>query len=249
MSAATYIYQEPHRFRAGVGALLVHGVFFALLYFGISWHTEQPQGMVVDIWDSLPEEKVAPVKRVEPVKPLEPVKPPEPERPVVQPKADINLAKKKVPEIKPVEIKKPVEIRKPVEIKKPVEGPQGEEARPAQPSAEEIERAKQMAQAQSAITSEIGKYKGLISSKIRRNVVMPPDVPFGVKAEFDVVLIPGGSVLSERLSKTSGNSAYDSAVERAILKAQPLPLPPDVGMFNYFRELHLSFCPERDPCN
>ncbi len=249
MSAATYIYQEPHRLWAGVGALLVHGFFFVLLYFGISWHTEQPQGMVVDIWDSLPEEKVAPVKRVEPVKPLEPVKPPEPERPVVQPKADINLAKKKVPEIKPVDTKKPVEIRKPVETKTPVEGPQGEEARPAQPSAEEIERARQMAQAQAAITSEIGKYVGLIRSKIRRNIVMPPDVPFGVKAEFDVVLIPGGSVLSAQLSKSSGKPAYDSAVERAILKAQPLPLPPDVGMFNYFRELHLSFCPEGDPCN
>ncbi|MGO8754467.1 MAG: cell envelope integrity protein TolA [Gallionellaceae bacterium] len=245
MSSATDIYQEPHRFLAGVGALFVHGLFFALLYFVISWHTEQPQGMVVDIWDSLPEEKVAPVKRVEPVKPLEPVKPPEPERPVVQPKADINLAKKKIPEVKPVENKKPAEIKNPP----PVQGRQGVEANPVEPSAEEIERARQMAQAQAAITSEIGKYVGLIRSKIRRNIVMPPDVPFGVKAEFDVVLIPGGSVLSAQLSKSSGKPAYDSAVERAILKAQPLPLPPDVGMFNYFRELHLSFCPEGDSCN
>jgi len=32
-------------------------------------------------------------------------------------------------------------------------------------------------------------------------------------------------------------------VERAILKSQPLPLPPDVTLFNRFRELKLVFRP------
>ncbi len=247
MSAAAYIYQDPYRLPAGMLALLVHGVFFVLLYFGISWHSQQPQGMVVDIWTSLPEPKAAPAKPVAPVRP-EPVRPPEPARPVVQPKAEIELAKKKLPEIKPAEIKKPPEVKKPPEKKKPAEQ-QAVEAKPVEQSAEEIERARQAAEAQAAITSEIGKYVGLIQSKIRRNIVMPPDVPNGVKAEFDVVLIPGGTVLSKKLSMSSGIPAYDSAVERAILKAQPLPLPPDVGMFNHFRELHLSFCPEEGSCN
>jgi colicin import membrane protein len=248
MSAVAYTYQDPKRFLAGFFALVVHGVFFALLYLGINWRTVQPQGMIVDIWTSLPEEKAAPVKHAEPVKAVEPVKQPEPERPVAPPRAEINLPKKKKPEVKPVEIRKPVEVKKP-EIKPPVEKQVGAEARPSEPTPEEIARAKQVAEAQAAITSEIGKYVGLIRSKIRRNIVMPPDVPFGVKAEFDVVLIPGGTVLNESLSKTSGNSAYDSAVERAILKASPVPLPQDVLMFKYFRELHLTFCPEGDSCN
>jgi colicin import membrane protein len=34
-------------------------------------------------------------------------------------------------------------------------------------------------------------------------------------------------------------------VERAILKAQPLPLPPDPAMFKEFRELNLIFRPEQ----
>jgi colicin import membrane protein len=46
------------------------------------------------------------------------------------------------------------------------------------------------------------------------------------------------------LTKSSGNEAYDSAVERAILKAQPLPLPPaEQNMFNKFRDLRLKFSP------
>jgi colicin import membrane protein len=52
-------------------------------------------------------------------------------------------------------------------------------------------------------------------------------------------------VLSAKLTKPSGNEAYDSAVERAIFKAQPLPLPQDVALFNKFRELHLTFKPEK----
>jgi colicin import membrane protein len=61
-----------------------------------------------------------------------------------------------------------------------------------------------------------------------------------------VTLLPGGMVLKAELTKPSGNAAYDSAVERAIKKAQPLPLPPDVKLFGSFRELHLTFRPIKD---
>jgi len=60
-----------------------------------------------------------------------------------------------------------------------------------------------------------------------------------------VVLLPGGEVLSVKLRKSSALALYDSAVERAILKAQPLPLPPDPSMFKHFRELNLIFRPEQ----
>jgi colicin import membrane protein len=60
-----------------------------------------------------------------------------------------------------------------------------------------------------------------------------------------VTLLPGGAVLKAELKKSSGNAAYDKAVERAILKSDPLPLPPDVQLFNRFRELDLLFKPEK----
>ena len=250
MSAITY--SEPYKLPAGILALAVHAAFLALLYFGISWQTQPPQGMVVDIWDKLPAPETAPekveppVEKAEPPKPVVPPKLVEPVRPVVPPKADIELAKEKQ-QAKPVEVKKPVEMKQPLKATKPVEKPQ-----PVVPKLSEAEQAEQSARAEQALAraaqdAAVGKvvdeYKARIVAKIRRNIVMPPDVPNNAKAEFDVTLLPGGSLLNARLVKTSGNAAYDGAVERAIIKAQPLPLPPDVALFNKFRELHLIFSP------
>jgi len=245
MSAITY--SEPYKLPAGMLALAVHVAFIALLYFGVSWQAQPPQGMVVDIWESLPAPEIAPAK-VEPPPPEQPpvekVELPKPEAP---PKADIELAKKKKPQVKPVEVKKPAEIKKTVEVIKPVETPH-----PVAPTISEAERAEQNARAEqarvraeqaAAVGKVVDEYKAKIVAKIRRNIVMPPDVPSNAKAEFDVTLLPGGSLLGARLVKASGNAAYDSAVERAIVKSQPLPLPQDVALFNKFRELHLIFSP------
>ncbi len=239
MSTLAYSYSEPYKLPAGVLALVVHGAFFALLYFGVNWHSEPPQGMVVDIWNALPAPQVESVK-VEPppvpqVEQPKSIELPKLAEPVVPPKADIALPDKKQ-KIKPSKPAKPVEI-KPVQPKKyePVQAVQ---------AAQDGARAAQAAAAAAPITNDVGKYIGLIRSRIRRNIVMPPDVQDNMQAEFDVILIPGGSVLSAKLTKSSGNRAYDDAVERAISKAQPLPLPPDVSLFKRFRELHLTFTPK-----
>ncbi len=248
MSAA--VYDEPYKLPAGALALAVHGAFFALLYFGISWQALPPQGMVVDIWDSLPEMKSDPAKVVppeaeqaEPPKPVEPQKLAEPVQPIVPPKADIELTKKKKPKAKPVEIRKPAELKKSVELKNPpVEQKKITEAEKAQQAAQ-AEQERVHAEQAAAIGRVVDEHRARIVAKIRRNIVMPPDVPDNARAEFDVTLLPGGSVLSAKLTKPSGKEAYDSAVERAIFKAQPLPLPSDVALFNKFRELHLIFSP------
>ena len=99
----------------------------------------------------------------------------------------------------------------------------------------------QQASAQAKLKNE---YVERIRTRIRRFVVLPPNIQGNPKAEFDVVLLPGGEVLGVKLKRASGNAAYDSAVERAILKAQPLPLPPDPAMFKDFRELNLEFRPQ-----
>jgi colicin import membrane protein len=69
-------------------------------------------------------------------------------------------------------------------------------------------------------------------------------VPDEARAEFAVTVLPGGEVLNARLLKSSGHRAYDEAVERAIIKAQPLPLPTEPGLFNRFREMKLGFRPK-----
>jgi len=251
MSTLAYSYPEPYKLPAGILALVVHVAFFALLFFGVNWHNEQPQGMEAEIWSELPAPHIAPV-RVEPPPPSPPVEPPKPiappklAEPVMPPKADIELAAKKKPKTQQPAPVKPVGIKQ-VQPRK-AEPPQVDQSALAAQAEQERVRSAQAAAAAAAITNEIGKFTGLIRSKIRRNIVMPPDVPNNALAEFDVILIPGGSVLSAKLVKPSGNAAYDEAVERAIMKAQPLPLPPDVALFNKFRELDLKFCPVDGEC-
>lgn len=248
------IYYEPHRLPAGVLALVVHGVFFALLYFGFNWNRQftLPTTMSVELWAALPEEVAAPPVPETP-KVIE-VAPPPP-----QPQQQEEIAK---PDIAVPDKKKAVP--KVVEQVKP-------KAKPQQPSKEELRIAKQQAAREEAIKLRqadqaaneqaerirqeeeaaakgrlVDEYKAKIITKIRRNIVQQADVPDSISTEFIVTLLPGGAVLKAELAKSSGNAAYDSAVERAILKSTPLPLPPDVQLFNEFRELHMTFKPEQN---
>jgi len=50
--------------KAGVLALLVHVVFFIFMTFGLSWKTNPPEGIVVDLWSDLPQPEQKPTKKV-----------------------------------------------------------------------------------------------------------------------------------------------------------------------------------------
>ena len=248
------VYYEPYRLPAGILAVAVHGAFFALLYFGFAWQTQPAGAMSVELWQSLPDMVDAPpaqpkieevVPPPQPEKIVEPeVAPPQPEK-IVEP--EIALPDKKKVETKPIEVKPEKKKPAPPPEKKAEIKPsrQEVEARIAEQAARE--QAEQAARARAAQDAAIGRvvdeHTGKIISKIRRNIVMPPDVVDDARAEFSVTLLPGGTVLSARLTRSSGNAAYDNAVERAILKSQPLPLPVDAALFNRFRELKLVFKP------
>ncbi len=244
------VYYEPYRLPAGILALLVHSVFFALLYFGFNWNRQAalPATMKVELWPSLPEEITAPQE----IPKIEKITPPPPSRErIIEPEIAIPEKRKLTP--KPV-ISKPEKKRfalKAVDVAKPQSNPEKEkpvekspEVRVADQQAER-ERADRIRQDEQAAATgrTLDEYKAKIMAKIRRNVVMPPDVVDSARAEFSVTLLPGGAVLQVNLKKSSGNAAYDNAVERAILKSDPLPLPPDVALFNRFRELNLVFKP------
>ncbi len=103
--------------------------------------------------------------------------------------------------------------------------------------------AKEQASAQSRLYDE---YVRQISNKTKRNTVEPANLQGNPTVVFEVRLLPGGEILesSLRLRRSSGVPAYDQAVERAILKSSPLPLPPDPTLFNMFRELNLEIRPK-----
>lgn len=117
----------------------------------------------------------------------------------------------------------------------------------AQRKQREADEAKRRAEttARAALQKLIDDWKARIQAKIKGRVVVPANIQGNPEARFDVVLLPGGEVLSATLRKSSGVPAYDAAVERAIMAAQPLPVPSETDLFQEnFRELALVFRPK-----
>ena len=103
----------------------------------------------------------------------------------------------------------------------------------------------QVAQAGTPNASEVDKYKGLISNKIKQHVNKQLcGADKSIKVTFMIALMPTGEVMGRpKLMKESGMSSCDDAVERAILESQPLPVPTSADLFSQFRELNLVFRP------
>jgi len=239
---------------SGALALVMHLLFFALLVFGVTWQKREPAAVVAELWSNLPAPKAAlapppPKAEPEPPKPQPKAeaKPVPRVEPKPAPKPDIALREKKEKALKAKERelaeKKKREEQARLEALKQQQAKEAETIRLAR---EQDEALRKLAQSQAAAQAKlVDEYKRRIQEKIKRFVLEPPNLPKTAQVEFDVVLLPGGEVLGVKLRKSSALAAYDSAVERAILKAQPLPLPPDPAMFKEFRELNLIFRPEQ----
>jgi colicin import membrane protein len=258
---AAFVYNEPYKYSSVLLTLAMHAIFFTALYLGVNWQVRQPEGMEVELWGELPETNahpapMAPPAETPPPKPVQ-AKPKPAETPAPPAKSDIDLAggKKKTEVSKPKEATKPEQKKKPskAELKRNQEdmqvADQGADVAVSKEQADNKEKAALAAKANAAIKSEVEKYKELIRSKIRNNIVLPPDVPDNALAVFVITLLPDGSVLLDdvKLVKSSGNAAYDSAVERAILKTNTLPLPKDEAARARFinpNHLELKFSPK-----
>ena len=87
-------------------------------------------------------------------------------------------------------------------------------------------------------------YIGKIRDKIRGNTVRPPSIQGNPEAVFEVTQLPSGEIIDVKLTKSSGNKALDEAIERAIKKSDPLPLPDQPSLFE--RVLKLKYKPFND---
>jgi colicin import membrane protein len=66
-------------------------------------------------------------------------------------------------------------------------------------------------------------YAGKIVARVRPNIVLTESVPPELRAEVEVRAAPDGTITGRRLIKSSGNSAWDEAVLRAIDRTGDLP--------------------------
>lgn len=248
---------------AGALAFATHVLFLILLVFGVSWqHKQIDTAAVVDLWRDLPapvppKVEPAPVVKPEPPPPAPKVEvkpPPKPEpAPVIKP--DIALKEKLEKERK---LKEQVEAKQraaekareeAIEKKKRAEAEalkkkQAAEAEARRAAAEQEKmRAAEAAQRAAASRREIDKYMDGIRTRVRRFVLVPPSLQGNPEAEASVTLLPGGEVLDVRISKSSGNAAYDAAVESAIRKGQPYVVPSGDQFQQYFRRFTMVFRP------
>jgi colicin import membrane protein len=271
---SAYAYETPNeKAISGALALVMHLMFFALLVFGVSWQKREVPPLVAELWSNLPAPKAAPPPpkaEPKPVPKAEP-KPPPPKvearpkpEPKPVPKADISaqekmekerkakeLAEKKKREEQALAEKKKKEEQALAEKKKKEEQARlaalkqqkAKEAAEQQIAREQDEALKKIAQA-AAQARVVDEYKRRIADKIRSRITEPPGLQGNPEVEFNVIVLPGGEVLDAKIRRASGQAAWDSAVERAIRLAQPLPLPPDPALMREFRELNLKFRPK-----
>ncbi len=248
-------------------ALGVHVLFVLMLVFGVSWQTQHPDAVMVDLWESLPEPSPAPTKP----RPPPPVKAPKPKPATPAPKPvekepppktpDIALEKKKAEaeHLKKLKANQAAEEKTRAEATTALrEKQQTEQKRQAllrQMEEEDLQQrvaadaaanearlarlteAQAASKRQAAVASVIGQYRDQISAKVRGNTRLPDNLKGNPEVRCLVKVLPTGEVLSVRVTKSSGDPVYDDAVVRAIEKSSPLPLPSD-------RDARAAFVPE-----
>ena len=257
--------EKPIAYKAGLLAAGLHGLLLVALLLSVNWQTNQTMHVAeVELWDSLP--TPTPVVKTPEIKPPlpepivpeikpepEPAPPPEPEKP------EIVLEKKPEKKIeKPIEkvVEKPKE--KPVEKKPDIKKLQEEMRKAALNQEPELSLQEQMRledlsdngkqpQAKSAASAgEVNQYKAAIQRAIQARVNKTLCGTGNPSLIFDIALNPAGELQGDAvLVKSSGITACDEAVERAILQSQPLPLPPDPSLRAQFRNLNLKFTPNQ----
>lgn len=225
---------DPDKWISWTLAVVVHALLAAVLFFGVQWQTQPVESVAVELYRDVPAAAV-----VRPVAPPELTPPPPEPKPEPKPepaKPDIAIKNTEKPKAKP----------EPKPVPKP----------PVQDWSKELKATEQNLSQNKATQAADRELKDMqaaargrssrswadrIAAKVRGNILVPPGITGNPVAEFDISLLPGGDVLNARLRKSSGNASLDAAIERAIRKSSPLPLPEDSSVFQ--RELHVILKP------
>lgn len=211
-------------------AIAVHMALFAFLWFGIRWQNDVPVAMEAEVWDITPSE-AAPPPRPEP----EPVAVKEAPKPVEQP-VEKPIQK---PDIALEQEKKRKELEQKQHEQEEQQKKADAEARKKQELRDEALREKARKEAMSRMLAQAGAgnaaksqgprgdpdYMARIVAKIRSNTYFPtpPDLAGNPTVEYELGLLPDGSLMGVRLIKSSGLPGFDEAVRRGIQNSEPFP--------------------------
>jgi colicin import membrane protein len=258
-------HENSDSWKAGMYAIAVHLALLAGMLISFNWKAAHPVLNVteVELWDKIPKSNPPVIQeepKPEPKPEIKEEPKPEPkieEKPKVEePKVDIELEKKKK-ELDQKEKALEEKIKKEEEKKKIAQQMREEDLREKKAAEKKNEALRKLKEdmlnedgaddakaASTANASIIGEYTEKIKAKIRGNVNKTLCGDGNPELRFEIGLLPTGELSSApTLVKSSGNSACDDAVERAITASQPLPLPSDPAIYSKFRNLNLRFKP------
>jgi colicin import membrane protein len=235
---------------AGMGpglllAVFVHLALILAIAYGVRWHASEPEGVEAELWTAVPQVAAPPMVQPPPA-PEPAVKPaPPPPRPKAHEEPDaqiaIEKAKREAERRKKEEAEKVAEKRKQEQARQLAEKRKHEQEEKRRVEREEAQRAdlrrknleRMMAQAGAGTPSSTGNaertsgpsagYAGRIKARIKPNILYTGTPSANAAAEVEVRLAPDGTIVGQRLAKSSGLPDWDIAVQRAIERTQMLP--------------------------
>ena len=143
-----------------------------------------------------------------------------------------DLAKRKVEEAKKLEAKKAEDKKQDVKDAKEAEKKKLADAAAEKQRQDNIKRAMGLAGASGSADAKgsaqkasgpSASYGGKVRAKVKPNIVFTDDIAGNPTAEVEVRTAPDGSIISQRLIKSSGNKAWDDAVIKAIIRTETMP--------------------------
>ena len=263
-------HENSDSWKAGIYAVAVHLALLTGMLISFNWKAAHPILNVteVELWDKLPAAKPVIQEEPKPEPKPEIKEEPKPEpKPIVEekpkpeePKVDIELEKKK----KELEQKEKLleEKRRKDEAleklklearqdelreKKAAEKKKNDDAlRKLKEDMLNESGAEDTKESNADKANAIGKYTEMIKDKIRGNVTAGLCGGGNPVLKVSIGILPTGELSgAPKLTKLSGNSACDDAVERAILLSEPFKLPDDAKLKAEFRNIDLTFYPNK----
>lgn len=237
-------------------ALLVHAALIAALTWGVNWkHSDRSVAFEAELWSNTPQEAAPklveappppPPSPPEPAPKVQEAKPPEPnvdmaleqeKKRKLQAKQAQQARAEKELKLKQEQAKlKAAEEAKRLEAKKQLQQNQANAAALEAQRKQNISRAMGLADASGGETAKgtaqksagpSASYGGMVRARVKPNIVFTDDIAGNPSAEVEVRTALDGTIMSQRLVKTSGNKAWDDAVVKAIIRTEKMPRDTD----------------------
>jgi len=223
-------------------SIAAHMALIAALWWGLHWRSSSVEvASTAELWSAVPEAVAPPPEET----------PPPPPKPVVETPPPPPVETPKPPDIVTEQIKeKPPKPTPPPPPPKPVP-PKPAPTPPPPPKLDakalqklHDENLKRMMGQMSAPTTATGQaarnsgpsanWAGRVAALIKQHLIYTDSMSGLRSPDIEIRLGVDGSILSQKITKSSGNPAFDDAVLRAVIGTQKLPrdtdgtLPTDV---------------------